>query len=80
MTRIVARLEGDGLVTRIPDTSDRRVTHVEPTAKGRELLHRNRARIDAYLRRRMSALPPKDAASLGSAIDLLERLLDEEGS
>lgn len=43
VTRLVDRLERDGLVERHHDRTDRRVVHVHLTAKGGELL----ARIDA---------------------------------
>ena len=35
LSRVVAKLEADQLVTRTPDAEDRRVAHVVPTAKGR---------------------------------------------
>ena len=38
VTRVVAKLEADGLLTRQPDPDDRRVTRVLVTPKGRNLL------------------------------------------
>ena len=43
MTQLIARLEGDGLVTRDPDTADRRVVRVGITDAGRAVLTRRRA-------------------------------------
>jgi DNA-binding MarR family transcriptional regulator len=37
MARTLRRLEGDGLVTRVPDESDGRVSHVQLTEEGRRL-------------------------------------------
>src|SRR3954470_24959780 len=44
MSRLVASLEGDGLVRRIPDPADRRVVRIEATEAGRALLFAGRAR------------------------------------
>src|SRR5947207_15381495 len=53
MTRIVARLEEQGLVIRAVDASDRRVARVSVSAPGRTFLPKNRARKDAYLAARL---------------------------
>lgn len=44
MTRIVTALESDGLVIRKGDLSDRRLTFVEATARGKKILAAGRAR------------------------------------
>lgn len=48
-TRLVNRLEGRGLITRILCEDDRRGIYTEPTAAGRRLLRRARPTHDAVL-------------------------------
>lgn len=76
-TRIVARLEEEGLVDRATDPSDGRVTLIATTAAGRELLGRIRKRKNEYLARRLRALPPEDLVALERAASVLERLLED---
>lgn len=77
MTRIVARLEEDGYVTRVVDPADRRVARVAITDAGRTLLARSRTRKDAYLARRVAELSDAERQLLGRALPLLERLQDD---
>ena len=77
-TRIVARLEDAGLVTRAGDPSDGRVSLVSVSAEGRALLRRLRTRKDAYLAQRLRDLDPADAEALERAAEVLERLLEDE--
>ncbi len=78
MTRIVARLEEDGLVEREPDESDGRVTRLELSSAGRKLIAKNRTRKDAYLADRLKRLSPRERARLEGGIEVIQRLLDEE--
>ena len=78
MTRIVARLEEDGLVAREPDESDGRVTRLELSSAGRKLITKNRTRKDAYLADRLKRLSPRERARLEAGIEVIQRLLDEE--
>lgn len=78
MTRIVACLEEQGLVSRTVDRSDRRVARVENTAEGRAFLQRSRSRKDAYLAERLRDLDPGDRAALERAAAVLETLLEGE--
>jgi DNA-binding MarR family transcriptional regulator len=77
VTRVLARLEADGLVVRAADPADRRSALVSVSPAGRELLVRARTRKDAYLARRLSELSPEDRAALDRAAEILERLLEE---
>jgi DNA-binding MarR family transcriptional regulator len=77
-TRILARLEGDGLVERIPDPADGRSAIVSVSADGRALVRRLRQRKTAYLARRMRDLPAADVRSLARAAEVLERMLEDE--
>jgi DNA-binding MarR family transcriptional regulator len=77
-TRILARLEEDGLVERVRDPDDGRGAIVSATREGRALLKRLRERKTAYLATRIRRLPPEDVEALARAADVLERLLEEE--
>ena len=77
-TRLIARLEADGLVTRTADPTDGRSSLIAIGDGGRALLHEARTRKDAYLARRLQTLPAEDRATLARAAVLLERLLEEE--
>ena len=77
-TRIIARLEADGLVGRTADPSDGRSSLIAISPDGRALLHAVRTRKDAYLLQRLRTLAPEDRATLERAAVLLERLLEEE--
>lgn len=79
-TRIIARLEEDGLAERTADPTDRRCSLISVTPEGRELLRRLRRRKTAYLARHIAALPAEDAATLERAAGILERMLEEERS
>ena len=77
-TRVVARLEAEGLVERTGDPADRRVALLSITRAGRDLLRRLRKRKNAYLARRLSDMPAGDLAALERAADVLERMLEDE--
>lgn len=76
-TRIVAKLEQRGLVSRTPDPDDGRVARVAITKDGRALLKRIRSRKSEYLAARLRRLTPAEQATLAEAATLLERLLEE---
>jgi len=78
LTRIAARLEGEGLVVRRTDANDRRVTIVQLSPDGRRLLERTRTRRTAYLTKRLRGLDPEDLATLERAAPILERLAGEQ--
>jgi DNA-binding MarR family transcriptional regulator len=77
-TRIVARLEAQGLVERAVDPADGRSFIVSATSSGRALLQRLRTRKNAYLARRLRDLDAADLAALARAAEILERLQDGE--
>jgi DNA-binding MarR family transcriptional regulator len=78
-TKLVAKLEGAGLVGRTGDPTDRRSSLIAISADGRALLKQLRTRKDAFLARKLRALPAEDRATLERAATLLERLLEEDG-
>src|SRR4051812_46633991 len=71
-TRVVARLEEAGLVSRAADPADGRSSLVSITGEGEALLERLRANKDAYLARRLDRLDPEELAVLDRAADILE--------
>jgi DNA-binding MarR family transcriptional regulator len=76
-TRILRGLEEAGLLDRAPDPADGRSALVSVNAAGRERLRRLRGRKNAFLARRMRALPEDDVETLDRAAEILERLLEE---
>jgi DNA-binding MarR family transcriptional regulator len=78
MTRIVSRLEEQGLVTREIDPSDRRVARVVVTPAGAELLAVTRTRRTAFLAQRVARFTPDERRTLADALPLLERILDDD--
>ena len=76
VTRVLARLEEDGLIVRAADPADRRCSLV---TAGTALLEVVRTRKDAYLARRLEALNEDDRAVLDRAAAVLERMLAEGG-
>ncbi|MGH2837257.1 MAG: MarR family winged helix-turn-helix transcriptional regulator [Thermoleophilaceae bacterium] len=77
-TRVLRRLEEDGLIVRTADPSDGRSAVVSVTRDGAALLKKLRSRKNAYLARRLRELPDEDVEALERAAEVLERLLDEE--
>lgn len=77
-TRVLARLEEAGLVTRAADPADGRSSLVSLSRDGRALLERVRTRKDAFLAQRLDRLDTADRATLERAADILERLLEDE--
>src|SRR5690242_15211106 len=73
MTRLVAALEADGLVTRQPDPHDGRAILIHPTDAGVALLHAGRDRRTAALAAQLAPLSAEDIQTLERAVGILER-------
>ena len=78
MTRLVSRMEEDGLVRRLAHATDRRVVVVEPTPVGVRLVDESRRRRTAELVRRLATLTEAERAALAEAVGLLDRLAEVE--
>jgi DNA-binding MarR family transcriptional regulator len=76
-TRVLARLEDNGLVERTPDPHDGRSSLVAATPAARALLDELRTRKTAFLAARLERLGPDDRAVLDRAAGILERMLAE---
>lgn len=77
MTRLVAALESEGLVSREADPSDGRQVLLRATEAGRSLLDQGRARRIASLARRLERLSAAERAELRSAAATIARLARE---
>src|SRR5687768_3786525 len=60
VTRVLRRLEEEGLIDRAADPADARSTLVCVTREGAALLKKLRSRKNAYLAKRLRDLPPDD--------------------
>jgi DNA-binding MarR family transcriptional regulator len=74
----IDRLERDGLVSRTPDTSDRRRVGLTLTDEGQRVLRRVRSRRTAWLATRLRGLSPEELDTVEAAIEPLSRLLRED--
>ena len=78
VTKVVDKLEERGLVVRVPDALDRRVTRVSTTPAGEALLADVRARKDLWLAAQLAHLEPDQRARLDAALDVLDVLTARE--
>ncbi|HEX5408247.1 MAG TPA: MarR family transcriptional regulator [Gemmatimonadaceae bacterium] len=74
MSRLVAALEAQGLVRRVPDRTDHRIVRVEATTLGRALLQAGRRRRVDVLTADIRKLSAAERRALTAAIPLFERL------
>jgi DNA-binding MarR family transcriptional regulator len=74
ITKVITKLEADGLVVRSPDPLDRRVHHVTCTRAGSELVEESRRRKTAWLTDRIQELDPTSRDRLADALDVLDAL------
>ena len=74
LSRTVAHLAQDGLVTRTPDAADRRSAWLDATPAGRELAERIRAERTQAVQVGLEELPPADRARIEAALPALEEL------
>ncbi|HJU51987.1 MAG TPA: MarR family transcriptional regulator [Acidimicrobiia bacterium] len=77
VTKTITRMEEAGLIDRLTDPTDRRVSLVTLSRKGRALLDQIRSRRNAFLLLRLQALSPSDLEAVEQALPILERLSAE---
>ncbi len=75
MTRIVTGLENDGLVQRIGDARDGRLTRIRSTAKGRSVLAAGRARRVEKLAAAVERLGVTELAELKRGVQLVGEVI-----
>jgi DNA-binding MarR family transcriptional regulator len=78
VTRILADLTERSLVERTPDPLDGRISWLQVSSAGRQLLQRIRRRHDVYLAKRLRRLSPEELDTLERAAEILERLTEGE--
>lgn len=74
ISRVVTRLESDGLVERTSDPNDGRVVRVGTTPAGAELFAEARARKVAWIDERLDLLGAQDRELIMAALPAMERL------
>lgn len=77
MTRVVAKLEEAGLVTRTDHPTDGRQVLVAVSPAGLELVKADRRRRDAWLAQRLGDLSSEDRDVLHRAADILGRIAEQ---
>jgi DNA-binding MarR family transcriptional regulator len=80
MSRIVAGLVRRRLVTVATDPADARRMRIRATAKGTRLLQKGRERRIADLAAHLESLTPGELSTLGEAVEILHRLLEDWSS
>ena len=77
LTRMLSRLEDDGLILRSPDDKDRRQVRIMITDKGAAVVEEDTFRREAWLAKAMAErLTPTERELLRLAAGLMERLAD----
>jgi DNA-binding MarR family transcriptional regulator len=74
ITKVVAKLQADGLVRRAVDGHDRRISHLTTTDEGDALLAESRRRRDLWLAAGIEDLDADQRARLAAALDVLDAL------
>ena len=80
ITKVVSKLEAEGLLQRAVDADDRRVSRVRTTAAGASLIDESRRRKTAWLSGRIGQLSDEERARLVDALDVLDHLTTEDGT
>lgn len=75
MTRLVQGLESEGYVRRLPDPLDARVSRIEATTKGREVMLAGRARRVEMLAGLLSELDASEQQAVRRAVIALEAIV-----
>ena len=74
LTRLVASLEEQGLLTRTPHASDGRQVLLAASPAGVALVREDRRRREVWLARQLDRLAPEDVVVLQRAAGVLDRL------
>lgn len=74
MTRVIASLEEDGLVTRRQHPTDGRQSIIEPTRAGLDLLHEEVSARERWLDKRLAELTGDERETLSRATAIIDRM------
>jgi DNA-binding MarR family transcriptional regulator len=77
LSRVLGKLEADGLVSRAAAESDRRAVRVQTTPAGRSLHQRLRRQRSQLFAERLTGLPAGQVAQLRAALPALETLAEQ---
>jgi DNA-binding MarR family transcriptional regulator len=80
LSRIVTKLDGEGLIRRMPNPDDQRAALVEATEQGHETSERIRTARTATVTKIVSGLPRETAAALLVALPALEAMAGTDSS
>jgi DNA-binding MarR family transcriptional regulator len=76
MTRTIRELVTRGLIERLPDPLDGRITWLKVTPAGKALLLSARRRTDVYLTKGLQRLTAEERETLHHAAEILDRLAE----
>jgi len=76
LSRVIGKLQSEGLLARAPDERDRRAVTVQATRAGKELHQRLRRERERLLAERLRDLPAEHARELLAALPALESLAE----
>ncbi len=79
VTKIVNKLETQGLVDRLIDPTDRRVHLVQLSARGRRHIEVYRSKRNAWLAKQIADLNDAERAGLEVSLGVFEKLLAPDG-
>jgi DNA-binding MarR family transcriptional regulator len=74
MSRLLAELEGAGLVQKSKDPEDRRIVRVQSTTRGRNLLEAGKSRRLEVLAAEIRGLDVHERRLVSAAVKIVERL------
>ncbi|MBO0850005.1 MAG: MarR family transcriptional regulator [Pseudonocardia sp.] len=74
MTRVIAALEDDGLVSRRGHPTDGRQSIIELTQAGTDLLAEEASAKERWLDKRLAELTEDERATLAAAIEIIDRM------
>jgi DNA-binding MarR family transcriptional regulator len=77
MSRLVAGMEEAGLLIRLSDTADRRVSRFRLSGDGRRMLFKIRSLKTAFLTRRLALLTEEERSTLHRAAAILQRMTED---
>jgi DNA-binding MarR family transcriptional regulator len=75
MSRLVAAMEEEGLVRRVPHGTDARAVVLHATARGKRVLERARELRLSFLESLLAGASPQELATVREAADIVDRLV-----
>jgi DNA-binding MarR family transcriptional regulator len=74
MTAMLDKLAELGLISRMPDTEDRRVIHIALSAKGIKALNKASQSMRDNIKKKLSGLSPEDREALAAALSRIKTI------